>query len=339
MEASYCNGTSASCPDLIPKEDNTTPCNEGTQVCYKGECMRSICEHPDLGLEECQKTYPSSTSLTKLERSKQCQIHCKTTFENCKELKLIQKDFPKDISSILTALDNFTMTPGARCNEGRGFCDPLDRCRDIDPEGTLQRFTKLLFNQETATSIKKFVTEKWYLILVSVIGFIVVMAGFIKCFSLHTPSSNPRLPVAYAVGDTLRRTRRMVTNPDIGGTLRRTRQVVAHPQRAVRGMVSFRDEPPSAPPAYDDIFTANTTSNPQGIEMNDARDNRQSRMEPNRSSRQPDMVTSNRASVQAGMNANIRASRQPKADVSYRSSRQPQKDLNKRESRQNVSNR
>ena len=337
MEASYCNGTSATCPNTRPKEDNITPCNEGTQVCYKGECMRSICEHRDIGLEECQITYSSSKSLTKAQRSKQCQIHCKSTHENCKQLESIQKSLTKNSSSILSSLNNFTMTPGARCNEGRGFCDPLDRCRDIDPEGTLQRFTKLLFNQETAMSIKKFVTEKWYFILVSGIGFIAVMGGFIKCFSLHTPSSNPRLPQAYAVGDTLRRTRQMVTNPDIGGTLRRTRRVVAHPQRAVRRLVSFRDEPPSAPPAYDDIFTTNTASNPQGIEMNNARGNRQSRMETNRSSRQSEMVTGNRASVQAGMNENIRASRQPRSDVSYRSSRQPQMNVSKRESRQNVS--
>ena len=103
-------------------------------------------------------------------------------------------------------------------------------------------------------TIRKFVRDKWYIVLVSVIAFIGIMAAFIKCFSLHTPTSNPRLPQAMPVTGTLRR-----------------------PHRTLRRMASFRNEPPrnepprnerprnEPPPAYDDVFGPNAAHPQPGI--------------------------------------------------------------------------
>lgn len=302
--SSYCNGSSAVCPEPKPKPDLITPCNEYTQVCYHGECMRSICEHPDIGLGECSIKIESPN---KSQRKEQCQIACKTKNETCVPLKGLKEQSVVN-SSILNNLTSFQMTPGARCNGGKGFCDVLNRCRDVDPEGTLNRFTKLLFNQETAMTIQKFLKEKWYIVLVSGIAFIAIMAAFIQCFSLHTPSSNPRLPEAYAIGGTLRR-----------------------PQRTLRRMVSFRDEPP---PAYDEIFTTPASNNASGIEMSNVI-NRQSRIDVmSRSSRQPGMEITNRTSRQPGVDVNNRSSRQAISEVAYRPSGQPGISANSRASRQ-----
>ena len=255
---SHCNGTSATCPEPEPKEDLKSTCNEKTQVCWKGECMKSICEHPEINAKEC--SLPFSSNPTKIERRQQCQIACNVSGRPCMSLESLKKEASEG-SSILMDLTQLQMTPGSSCNTGKGFCDALSRCRDLDPEGALQSLVKLVFNQGTATSILEFLIEKWYIAVGSVIGFIVIMAGFIRCFSVHTPTSNPRLPAAY----------------DIGGTLRR-------PHRTLRRMASrdaYGDEPP---PAYNDLYNERGAPRQTGIEMS------------NRGTRQYEMQVTSRAS-------------------------------------------
>ena len=296
--ASFCNGSSAGCPYPSPKPDRETACNENTQVCFEGRCQLSICEHSEIGGKECpQKELVGIRNKTL--RQVQCQIACEIngTCETLKSLKMLRMF---ENVEILKNMKGFQMTPGATCNDGKGYCDVLSRCRDLDPEGPLERFTKLVFNKETAMTIKKFINEKWYIVLVSVIGFIVIMAAFIKCFSMHTPSSNPRLPQAYAVTGTLTR-----------------------PHRTLRRMVSFRDEHlPSAPPAYDDVFGANRANTQPGMEMT------------NRVNSQAQPQITNRASRQHGTDINSNASRHPRQEVSYRLSSQPVTNANIRASRQ-----
>ena len=236
---SHCNGTIAVCPEPEPKENLKTTCNEYTQVCWEGECMRSICEHPDISATEC--SLPFSAQPTKAERKTQCQIACNYT-GICSPL-LTLKEQHQNEKNILQNLSQFQMTPGSSCNSGKGFCDVLSRCRDLDPQGALFQLQELVFNEGTAMTVQKFLTEKWYVALGSIIGFIVVMAGFIRCFSVHTPSSNPRLPPAF----------------DIGGTLRR-------PHRTLRRMASreYGNEPP---PAYDDLYDRRGAPRQSGIEM------------------------------------------------------------------------
>ena len=208
--------------------------------------MGSICEHPDIQSKEC--SLPFSYRPTKKERREQCQIACRYN-GTCTALKTLIKtltDTNKNAASILMNLTQFQMSPGSSCNDGKGFCDVLSRCRDLDPEGAIQSLAKLVFTEENANSIAEFLLQKWYIALGSFVGFIVVMAGFIRCLSVHTHSSNPRLPPAY----------------DIGGTLRR-------PQRALRRMVSHDAYPNEPPPAYDDLYNRSGRQRQQGIEMSD----------------------------------------------------------------------
>ena len=50
-----------------------------------------------------------------------------------------------------------------------------------------------------------FLQEFWWAVLLMGIGFVIFMAIFIRCFAIHTPSSNPNLPKNLHFTETLRR--------------------------------------------------------------------------------------------------------------------------------------
>ena len=59
--------------------------------------------------------------------------------------------------------------------------------------------------QETLLTIAQWVTEFWWAVLLMGIAFVIFMAIFIRCFAIHTPSSNPNLPKNLHFTETLRR--------------------------------------------------------------------------------------------------------------------------------------
>lgn len=50
-----------------------------------------------------------------------------------------------------------------------------------------------------------FPQEYWWAVLLMCIAFVILMAIFIRCFAIHTPSSNPNLPKNLHFSETLRR--------------------------------------------------------------------------------------------------------------------------------------
>ena len=214
-EESKCNGVSALCPTPPPKDDNTTLCNENTQICRAGECTYSVCEHPDIQQKQCFLKPNMNQKDKRIRQSKMCQIACKNVDGEC--IPFDQSLVGRSASILLKTTES-QLAPGAPCNDGKGYCDVLQRCRDIDADGPITRLKRELFSQETFLSITRWMTEKWYIALIAGIGFVILMAGFIRCFSLHTPSSNPNLPVAHDINATLKRPvrtfRRMVSRED-----------------------------------------------------------------------------------------------------------------------------
>lgn len=79
------------------------------------------------------------------------------------------------------------------------------KCRAVDAEGALVRLKNLLFNKKTLQTVAEWATERWYLVCMFGIGFVILMGIFIKCCAVHTPSSNPKKAAAYRISDTLRR--------------------------------------------------------------------------------------------------------------------------------------
>ena len=87
----------------------------------------------------------------------------------------------------------------------QGYCDVFLKCRKVDAEGPLVRLKNLLLNEKTLLTIAQWVTEFWWAVLLMGIAFVIFMACFIRCFAIHTPSSNPRLPKNLHFAETLRR--------------------------------------------------------------------------------------------------------------------------------------
>lgn len=200
-ELSYCDGKQASCPNPVHKR-NKTECNNGTQVCWNGECSGSICEK--YGMDECSLTADTNPSPDKM-----CEVACqeKDKPESCKSTYEIER--MKEIRGI-------KLRPGSPCNNFHGYCDVFQKCRNVDAEGPLARLKRLLFDKQSLHTVKQWVTLNWWAVLLMLVALIVVMAVFIRCCAVHTPSSNPRKAPALRISDTLRRP---------GDTFRRKRRV------------------------------------------------------------------------------------------------------------------
>ncbi|XP_042264262.1 disintegrin and metalloproteinase domain-containing protein 10 [Thunnus maccoyii] len=190
-----CNGNSPQCPASAPKK-NFTSCNEETQVCLNGVCSGSICEKYDLEVCTC------ASQDGKDEAAELCHVCC------------MEKMKPHTCSSTGSAkwekLFNKTVTtlqPGSPCNDFKGYCDVFMRCRLVDADGPLARLKKAIFNAELYANIAEWIVGHWWAVLLMGIALIMLMAGFIKICSVHTPSSNPKLPPPKPLPGTLKRRR------------------------------------------------------------------------------------------------------------------------------------
>ncbi|PNI74653.1 ADAM10 isoform 11 [Pan troglodytes] len=176
-----CNGFTALCPASDPKP-NFTDCNRHTQVCINGQCAGSICEK--YGLEEC--TCASSDGKDDKEL---CHVCCMKKMDpsTCASTGSVQ--WSRHFSG-----RTITLQPGSPCNDFRGYCDVFMRCRLVDADGPLARLKKAIFSPELYENIAEWIVAHWWAVLLMGIALIMLMAGFIKICSVHTPSSNPKLP-------------------------------------------------------------------------------------------------------------------------------------------------
>ncbi|XP_061737935.1 disintegrin and metalloproteinase domain-containing protein 10 isoform X1 [Nerophis ophidion] len=190
-----CNGLIAGCPTSQSK-DNLTSCNEETQVCLNGVCSGSICEK--YGLEVC--TCASENS--KNEAAELCHVCCmeKMNPSTCSSSGS-EKWAPFFNKKVIN------MQPGSPCDNFRGYCDVFMRCRLVDADGPLARLKNAIFNLELYETIAEWIVDHWWAVLLMCIALILVMAGFIKVCSVHTPSSNPKLPPPRPLPGTLKRRR------------------------------------------------------------------------------------------------------------------------------------
>jgi len=210
-EAARCDGTQAKCPEPKAKPNHQTECNQGTQVCYDGECKFSICLK--YGLESC-----FLTSETISDKRQLCELACRqkdAKNSTCMSTtELVAQGLVAPGSGLTSGL---SLRPGSPCDNYQGYCDVFLKCRKVDAEGPLVRLKNLLLNEETLVNIAQWVTEFWWAVLLISIAFVIFMACFIKCFAIHTPSSNPRMPKAYHLSETLRRPVRSLKQQHHGG--------------------------------------------------------------------------------------------------------------------------
>ncbi|XP_039290316.1 disintegrin and metalloproteinase domain-containing protein 10 isoform X2 [Nilaparvata lugens] len=149
-DSSYCDGRGPYCPPSINKP-NKTVCNEEF-VCFMGECTGSICLA--YGLESCQCLPGPNDPPTKA-----CELCCKLPGENQPCLSSFAwNNVPYDIPDMFSK-------PGTPCNDYNGYCDVFQKCREVDPSGPLATLRKLLLSEESIASFRKWITERWYLLI------------------------------------------------------------------------------------------------------------------------------------------------------------------------------
>ncbi|XP_035010036.1 disintegrin and metalloproteinase domain-containing protein 10 [Hippoglossus stenolepis] len=200
-----CNGATALCPASEPKQNFTT-CHSETQVCLNGVCSGSICEKYSLEFCTC------ASEEGKDEASELCHVCCmeKMNPSTCSSTgsEKWDKFFSKKI---------VTLQPGSPCNDFKGYCDVFMRCRLVDADGPLARLKKAIFNAELYENIAEWIVDHWWAVLLMGIALIMLMAGFIKICSVHTPSSNPKLPPPKPLPGTLKRRRQQQANQQARG--------------------------------------------------------------------------------------------------------------------------
>ncbi|XP_062417754.1 disintegrin and metalloproteinase domain-containing protein 10 isoform X2 [Pungitius pungitius] len=195
-----CNGATAQCPTSEPKA-NFTSCHRETQVCLNGVCSGSICEK--YGLEVC--TCASQEGQD--EAAELCHVCCMNKMSPTTCSSTGSDKWVKFFNKTTT-----TLQPGSPCNDFKGYCDVFTRCRLVDADGPLARLKKAIFNAELYENIAEWIVAHWWAVLLMGIALIMLMAGFIKICSVHTPSSNPKLPPPKALPGTLKRRRQQQAN-------------------------------------------------------------------------------------------------------------------------------
>uniref|UniRef100_A0A3Q3X175 Disintegrin and metalloproteinase domain-containing protein 10 n=1 Tax=Mola mola TaxID=94237 RepID=A0A3Q3X175_MOLML len=177
-----CNGATALCPTSEPKP-NFTSCHADTQVCINGVCSGSICEKYHLEACTC------SSKNVKDEAAELCHVCCMEKMNPSTCSSSGADKWAKYFNKTVT-----TLQPGSPCNDFKGYCDVFSRCRLVDADGPLARLKKAIFNAELYQNIAEWIVAYWWAVLLMGIALIMLMAGFIKICSVHTPSSNPKLP-------------------------------------------------------------------------------------------------------------------------------------------------
>lgn len=203
--SSTCNGTTPECPEPKPRDDKTK-CNNGTQLCIRGECSGSICLL--WNMTEC---FLTSQLIENIDKRKLCELACQegNDTSSCRSTS----EFGESVG---LPKEGISLRPGSPCDNFQGYCDVFLKCRAVDAEGPLVRLKNLLFNKHTLNTVAQWVTDNWYVCVTFGIIFIIFMGVFIKCCAVHTPSSNPKKPPARRFSETLRRPmhtlRRMVSS-------------------------------------------------------------------------------------------------------------------------------
>ncbi|XP_062593437.1 disintegrin and metalloproteinase domain-containing protein 10 homolog isoform X2 [Saccostrea cucullata] len=179
-----CNGTSAECPVSENKPDMTY-CNDYTQVCINGVCEGSLCKRIGYNntssrgqWDECYIS--KSGSLSVVDKERLCYLACK---QDANETCYVSEDdgIPKAFSDLVTKVKNLrgdtshiSVASGTPCNNYEGYCDVFHRCRGVDNEGPLERLKNLIFGEETLTTIKNWIIENWWGVMLIVVGFVIL---------------------------------------------------------------------------------------------------------------------------------------------------------------------
>ncbi|XP_063987004.1 disintegrin and metalloproteinase domain-containing protein 10-like isoform X2 [Diachasmimorpha longicaudata] len=182
-DTSFCDGLTPQCPPSINKP-NKTICNEEF-VCYMGECTGSICLA--YGLESCQCSASPIDPPTK-----SCELCCKLPGEEQPCISSFEWNSPP------YEIPNMMSKPGTPCNDYNGYCDIFQKCREVDPTGPLATLRRLLLSDMSMERVHRWITDRWYVITLGVLG--IISSLFILTISFSKPSK-PNLRILYPTSE------------------------------------------------------------------------------------------------------------------------------------------
>lgn len=192
---SFCTGSNATCPKPAPEEDYKTFCGRNSKVCISGECIGSVCQK--INWTEC---FLTSSEVTDVEQM--CYVSCKknTTSECISSFDEKKVEANPDFKNLLREISSknaetslgVKRPAGSPCNNYKGFCDVFSKCRNVDAEGPFRQLTDLIFKEQTWTTIKNWIEDYWWAVLLMCVAIIVFMAVFVKLFEYNTPSKDPK---------------------------------------------------------------------------------------------------------------------------------------------------
>lgn len=165
-----------------------------TKVCRNGTCDGSICAQ--VGLKDCFLVEGNPTKLCHLACEKNGTCYSSFDLPEFSSGKFQQQGRENQAGLLLH--------PGSPCNNYKGYCDILRKCRSVDSNGPLARLKNLLFNKHTIKTVSQWVQEHWWVCVLIGIGVLLFMALFVKCCAVHTPSTNPNKIPAQHFTETLR---------------------------------------------------------------------------------------------------------------------------------------
>jgi len=186
-QISNCSGTEAVCkpgpPKVAPMNNTRLNCAFDTKLCDEGECTASRCTL-HAGYDACECTVPKDKDGKDLleKREDLCNTCCRKGSGECSRIDL------------LFGGDPIVLQPGSPCDNNNGYCDVFSKCRNVDADGPLARVRDALFNAELYDDIRQWIVAYWWACALMALALILLMVGFVKLCSVHTPTSNPSLP-------------------------------------------------------------------------------------------------------------------------------------------------
>jgi disintegrin and metalloproteinase domain-containing protein 10 len=163
-QATNCNGNSPRCPE--PEAQIPTGgldyilCNNGTATCVDNVCNGSFCVVLNADSCVCNKT------------DEICDVCCMVGGECVSTITLAAEN--GSMADLLPGGMGQRFPVGTPCNNFNGYCDTLHNCFQVDSEGALDRISSL-FSSTNINVVIDFVTEKWWAVLIAVVG---MLAGF-----------------------------------------------------------------------------------------------------------------------------------------------------------------
>ncbi|KAH8022627.1 hypothetical protein HPB51_000927 [Rhipicephalus microplus] len=81
---------------------------------------------------------------------------------------------------------NLFAKPGTPCDNYNGYCDVFQKCREVDPSGPLATLRKLLLSTETIISLRRWIFDNWWGVLLLGLSVLVFLCVVVKFFGRKT---------------------------------------------------------------------------------------------------------------------------------------------------------